>query len=208
MNELKKMIEKQIKLGAMIPGRIREQYSVCGKTGCACRDKINPRKHGPYNQLSFSTKGKSSTMFIKRPDLEVARDMTITYKEQRTLTQEIGLATITLCRKHGIPEGKRIYDDLYERALRKYLGEKANPRNIKEITLSRDNWKEKAIKRQLELVSKNVKIKNLSDSRDNWKKKALKEKTEKNIIKQEITDLKKELKEQKEQAYKQYKKNS
>ncbi len=208
MNELKNLIEKQIKLGAIMPGGIKEQYSVCGKTGCACIDKINPRRHGPYNQLSFSTKGKSSTMFITPPDLETAREMTIAYKEKRSLTQEIGLATIALCRQKGIPEGKRIYNDLYERALKKYLGEKPKSRNVKEITLSRDNWKEKAIKRQKELVTKDVKINNLSNSRDNWKEKCQQEKAENRIAQDGIKTLTRQLKEQEAQISEQKKKNS
>ena len=191
MKELKFLIEKQIKLGAIMPGSIREQYSVCGKAECACRDKINPRKHGPYNQLSFSTKGKSSTMFIKSPDLKVGKEMTIAYKEYRTLTQEIGLAMITLCRKVGIQEGKRIYDDLYEQALRKYLGNKPESSKFKEMIISRDKWKGKAVKRKSEIEKLQVKIRDMTKSRENWKSKTMHHKKENQKQIRDIKEIKK-----------------
>lgn len=191
MKDLRILIDQQVKLGAIIPGSIREQYTVCGKTGCACRDKNNPRKHGPYNQLSFSTKGKSSTMFIKSPDLKIGKEMTMTYKEYRTLTQEIGLAMITLCRKEGLQEAKRIYNDLYEETLRKHLGEKSRPLKVKEMTVSRDKWKSKAVGRKSEIEKLQVKIRDIVKSRDSWKSKAMHNKQENQNLIKEITVNKK-----------------
>lgn len=188
MKELKILIEKQVRLGAIMPGSIREQYTVCGKTDCVCKDKVNPRKHGPYNQLSFSTKGKSSTMFIKSPDLKAGRDMTEAYKKFRELTQEIGLAMIALSRKHGVQEARRIYDDLYSQALRKYLGHKPESRKLKEITSSRNKWKRKAIERKSDIEKLQVNVRDLTASRDKWKKKAM---TQKNTILELTKELKK-----------------
>jgi hypothetical protein len=49
----------------LLPGILTQQYNVCGKAGCRC--KANPpQKHGPYHQLSFTRKGKSSTQFVKQ----------------------------------------------------------------------------------------------------------------------------------------------
>ncbi len=194
MKKLKVLVGQQVNLGAIIPGNIREQYTICGKTECACRDKNNPRKHGPYNQLSFSTKGKSSTMFIKSPDLKIAKEMTMTYKEYRTLTQEIGLAMITLCRKKGILEAKRIYNDLYEEALRKYLGNKSESRKLKEAIVSRDKWKAKAVERKSEIEKLKVTIRDMTQSRGDWKKKAMHNKTKNQELIKEISDIKKKLK--------------
>jgi len=41
-----------------------EQYNVCGKPGCHCKDAKNPQKHGPYNQLSFTRRGQGGTRFV------------------------------------------------------------------------------------------------------------------------------------------------
>ncbi len=197
MKELKVLIEKQIKLGAIMPGSIREQYSVCGKAECVCRDKINPSKHGPYNQLSFTTKGKSSTMFIKSPDLKTGEEMTRAYKEYRTLTQEIGLAMITVCRKDGIQEAKRIYDNLYGQALRRYLGHKPESRKLKEATVSRDQWKAKAVERKSDIEKLQVTVRDLINSRDNWKTKAMHQKEVNQELNRELAEVKKNFTESK-----------
>jgi hypothetical protein len=50
---------------ALRPGNISEQYNVCGKKGCRCKDDP-PEKHGPYYQISYTRKDKSRSMFIKK----------------------------------------------------------------------------------------------------------------------------------------------
>ena len=55
-------------IGEMRPGSLSKQYNVCGSPGCKCKDPVNPQKHGPYFQLSYSRKGKSTSQFI-RPDM-------------------------------------------------------------------------------------------------------------------------------------------
>lgn len=191
MRELKILLEKRVEVGAVMPGSIREQYNVCGKVGCGCKDKNTPRKHGPYNQLSFSTKGKSSTMFIKTPDLKLAENLTASYKEDRVLTQEIGLAMISLAREVGIPQAKRIYDDLNEEVLRKHLGSKPEARNIKETTQSRDKWKAKAVERKSEIEKLHVKVRDLTESRKAWKGKAMARQEENNELMAKMADIKK-----------------
>lgn len=41
------------------------KYNVCGNPNCRCKDPENPKKHGPYYQISYSHKGKSMTQFVK-----------------------------------------------------------------------------------------------------------------------------------------------
>ena len=71
--EIKAIKKKLSKLGIMHPGSISTQYNVCGNPNCACKNKENPKKHGPYYQLSFSRKGKSTTRFIKEDEIEKTR---------------------------------------------------------------------------------------------------------------------------------------
>ena len=85
VQEIKKEISE---LGEMHPGSLSTQYNVCGNPNCACKDPVNPKKHGPYNQLSFSRKGKSSTRFIKEPDLEQVRQQIRNYKKFKLLSEE------------------------------------------------------------------------------------------------------------------------
>jgi hypothetical protein len=66
---LERQIEKTkqalMALGDMRPGSLSTQYNVCGKAGCRCKADP-PEKHGPYYQVSFTRKGKSSSKFVKR----------------------------------------------------------------------------------------------------------------------------------------------
>lgn len=92
-------------LGPMLPGSISEQWNVCGKVGCRCKAKENPKKHGPYYQLSYTIAGKSSTMFIKPRDLEEARRRIENYREYRRLCNELVLAWVAQARTEGLSTG-------------------------------------------------------------------------------------------------------
>ena len=75
-------------LGPMHPGSLSEQYNVCGTPGCRCKDPDNPRKHGPYYQLSYSWRGKSSSRFVKPERVAEMRQKVANYKRFRELTNE------------------------------------------------------------------------------------------------------------------------
>src|SRR5580700_10592403 len=75
-------------LGPMHPGSLSEQYNVCGKSGCRCKDPRNPQKHGPYYQLSFTWRGKSRTRFVRAERLAGVREKVGNYKRFRELTDE------------------------------------------------------------------------------------------------------------------------
>ena len=103
--EKKKMEQLMVKLaqlGPLLPGSISEQWNVCGTVGCKCKDPINPQKHGPYHQLSFTVGGKSSTMFIKKKDLKNARQFIANYKQFKTLNTKLVQAHVALIRKIGL----------------------------------------------------------------------------------------------------------
>jgi hypothetical protein len=93
--------QQMLKLGPVLPGSIGEQWNVCGTPGCKCKDPLNPRKHGPYYQLSFSVGGRSSSMFIKKEDLSEARKRVKNYQELKKLITEFIQANVDLVRKNG-----------------------------------------------------------------------------------------------------------
>ena len=101
MNRLEVKIEnvKQelMSLGEMRPGSISEQYNVCGSPNCSCKAKKNPKKHGPYYQLSYVHKGKNSTQFIRSEFLSKTRKQLRSYKKFRKLTEE----WVSLALKHA-----------------------------------------------------------------------------------------------------------
>jgi hypothetical protein len=75
-------------LGDMRPGSLSRQYNVCGKAGCRCKDPKEPQRHGPYYQLSWVHRGKSTTQFIRRPFLPQVRAQIATYNRFRKLTDQ------------------------------------------------------------------------------------------------------------------------
>jgi RNA polymerase subunit RPABC4/transcription elongation factor Spt4 len=77
-----------VQLGPMHPGSLSEQYNVCGKAGCRCKDPKDPQKHGPYYQLSFTWRGKSRTRFVRAERLADVRQKVTNYKRFRKLTDE------------------------------------------------------------------------------------------------------------------------
>jgi hypothetical protein len=103
---IERLHHKLSSLGPMLPGSISEQWNVCGTPGCACKQTKNPVKHGPYYQLSFSVKGKSSSMFIKKEDLAETRHRIEQYKKFKELSFELIQANVELARTNGI-QGER-----------------------------------------------------------------------------------------------------
>ena len=75
-------------LGPMHPGSLGEQYNVCGTPGCRCKDPREPRKHGPYYQLSYTWRGKSSTRFLRPEQVEEMRAKVAHYKRFRELANK------------------------------------------------------------------------------------------------------------------------
>ena len=85
---IQKVKEELLTIGEMRPGSISQQYNVCGKPGCRCKDHKNPQRHGPYYQLSYVHRGQSTTQFI-RPELRATvRAQTATFKKFRKLTDQ------------------------------------------------------------------------------------------------------------------------
>jgi hypothetical protein len=103
---IKRLLSNLNGLGPMLPGSISEQWNVCGTEGCACKAPKNPVKHGPYFQLSFSVKGRSSTMFIKKEDVAEARRRIKRYREFKELSFELVQAYIDLARENGLQRSR------------------------------------------------------------------------------------------------------
>jgi hypothetical protein len=75
-------------LGPVHPGSLSEQYNICGTPGCHCKDTKNPQKHGPYYQLSYGWRGKSSSLFVRPERVAEMRKKVTNYKRLRELVKE------------------------------------------------------------------------------------------------------------------------
>ena len=80
-DRIEKLLNELTSLKGILPGSISTQYNVCGTPNCKCKAPVNPVKHGPYYQLSYTTLGKSSSKFIKKDDIDTAIKMRDNYKK-------------------------------------------------------------------------------------------------------------------------------
>lgn len=83
-------------LGPIHPGSLSQQYNVCGNPTCRCKDPKRPKKHGPYHQLSYTWRGKSTTRFVRTPQVEAMCAKLAAYKRLRELTTEWVDAAVAL----------------------------------------------------------------------------------------------------------------
>ncbi len=82
-------IRKQLaELGPMHPGSLSEQFNVCGNPTCRCKDPKDPQRHGPYYQLSYTWRGKSSTRFVRQEGVAKMREKIANYKRMQELVKE------------------------------------------------------------------------------------------------------------------------
>src|SRR5208337_2581139 len=75
-------------LGPLHPGSLSEQYNVCGKPGCRCKDPRHPRRHGPYYQLNYVFRGKKTSLFIPFDQVAKLRAQLANYKSLRRSTDQ------------------------------------------------------------------------------------------------------------------------
>ena len=75
-------------LGDMRPGSLSEQYNVCGTANCRCKDPVDPKKHGPYFQLSYVHNGKSTSEFVKKARVATVKTEVKNYAKFKKLIDE------------------------------------------------------------------------------------------------------------------------
>lgn len=88
--------QKLAEIGELRPGMLSKQYNVCGNPSCRCKARP-PEKHGPYYQLSWSRRSKSSTRFVRRSELKAVRIQIRNYKRLQSLVDQWIDASIELC---------------------------------------------------------------------------------------------------------------
>jgi hypothetical protein len=73
LGKIERIKKKIVALGEPRPGSLSRQFNVCGNPNCACKDRKNPRRHGPYHQLSYTRGGRSRTEFVKEEELAAVK---------------------------------------------------------------------------------------------------------------------------------------
>ena len=93
-------------LGEMRPGSLSEQYNVCGNPTCRCKDPEQPQKHGPYYQLSYTHKGRSTTEFVKKDRVSEVRQQTRNHRAFKELTAEWVELSVKIAKLRKKSEGQ------------------------------------------------------------------------------------------------------
>lgn len=184
--KLKKLCFDFLDMRPILPGTVKGQYSVCGNPNCRCADKKNPIKHGPQNKLSFSLGGKSSTIFIRKADADIAVSMTESFARMRDIQTAILEESVSIYREKGAEAAERDMHAAISHAKSKLAGVEIDTAKLNELEKSRDGWKGKATERAAQSRKDSVTMKNQSTSRDKWKKEAV-------SLRNEVKQLKKEL---------------
>lgn len=86
--KIEKIKEELLSIGDMHPGSLSKQYNICGNATCRCKDRQEPKKHGPYHSLSFSHQGKSTSRFIKSEFVEQVSEQVANYKKFKKLVED------------------------------------------------------------------------------------------------------------------------
>ncbi len=100
MGELRRRIgeikQEILSLEDLRPGTISQQYNVCGTPGCQCKASP-PKRHGPYYQLGWTRKSKSTTRFVRAELLPEVREETANYERLQKLVDRWIELSIELC---------------------------------------------------------------------------------------------------------------
>ena len=81
--------------------RCREVSVNSGTPGCKRKDPKHPQRHGPYYQLSYTLRGKSSTVFVKPQDVAEVRRRIRRYGEFKQLCGALVEAYVVGIRQIG-----------------------------------------------------------------------------------------------------------
>ena len=82
---IQRIKEKISGIEEMRPGSLSKQFNVCGNPKCRCKDPDNPQRHGPYFQISYTRKGKSTTEFVRKEMVTDVKKELKNYQEFKKL---------------------------------------------------------------------------------------------------------------------------
>ena len=84
--EIENIRQELLRLGPMHPGSLSQQYHACGNPACRCHHPTQPKKHGPYNKLTYVHGGKPVCRFVHPAHVKEVKARLAAYKTFRTLT--------------------------------------------------------------------------------------------------------------------------
>ena len=98
-NRKKKLFDMIIKNHTFCNGTVGEKLEICGYKNCICRRKINPKLHGPYQNLYYRGSDKNGTLHLTPEKAKHAKIMVQQYKKITDIIQEISCINLELLRR-------------------------------------------------------------------------------------------------------------
>ena len=87
--QVQRLKERLYRLGPFLPGSISKQYNVCGNPSCKCKDPRNPRRHGPYYQLSWKEAGKTVSRRLSPEHARLYQQWVANRRDLESLLQQM-----------------------------------------------------------------------------------------------------------------------
>ena len=86
--QIARIKQQLVEVGPLHPGSLSQQYNVCGKPGCRCKDPKHPRRHGPYYKISYVFRGRFTTRHVSLDELQAVRAQLANHKRLRKLVED------------------------------------------------------------------------------------------------------------------------
>lgn len=103
---LNRLVKRKEKLFSVLSGlrhfcmgNIVEKLEICGNPNCACRDKKNPKLHGPYFNLAYRGGDKTGMLHLTPEKVKYAKKMVQQYSEVWRTIREIACINLELLRR-------------------------------------------------------------------------------------------------------------
>lgn len=195
MNNLKtfeKTLIQLFSIEAPLVGKVSKQYNTCGNPKCRCKDKNNPKLHGPRYQLSYTLNGKGSSMTVREEDYDDAKSMNDNHIEMRMTVKKLSEYSVALCRELGVSEAYHAMNKVMQKVKTNFGNSGVEFPKEKPLVKMFDSWKEKALQHQASLEKNRIKIRDLEKSRKKWRDEALDSRREKEDLQLMLDKVKKE----------------
>jgi len=99
LNRKKKLFDLLNTRKMFCMGNIVEKMEICGTPTCGCRNKKNPKLHGPYLNLAYRGGDKSGMLHLTPQKAKFAKIMVKQYNDIWDIIREIACINLELLRR-------------------------------------------------------------------------------------------------------------
>lgn len=108
LKERERLLKRLGTYPPVLRGSLRRHGNKCGNPNCACHDKHNPKRHGPYYYLSHRYQDRTQTIFLSPIKLPHAKAWLANYKRLIQLVYRLSEVNFRLLRHHALKLGEGV----------------------------------------------------------------------------------------------------